>query len=58
MPEYISLTEAADLLGVYRNPMWLLVKAGELEVYTDPLDKRKKLIRQAAVWKLKQPSKA
>jgi len=53
--ELISLKEAQEYLGVSNVKMWKLVKEGNLPIYTDPLDKRKKLVPKATVEKLKQP---
>jgi hypothetical protein len=51
--EFISLTEAQKILGVSRVKMWQLAK--KLTLYTDPLDKRKKLVPRVEVERLKQP---
>jgi len=53
--EFLSLKEAQDYLSVSKTKMWNLVKSGVLTVYSDPLDKRKKLVRRDDIEKLKQP---
>ncbi len=53
--ELMTLKEAQEYLGVSRVKIWKLTKEGNLSIYTDPLDKRKKLVPKAEVEKLKQP---
>ena len=53
--EFLSLKEAQDYLSVSKTKMWNLVKSGVLTAYSDPLDKRKKLVRRDDIEKLKQP---
>lgn len=53
--EYMTLTEAADYLKVNRNRLWLLVKAGQITAFSDPLDRRKKLVRKQDVELLLEP---
>jgi excisionase family DNA binding protein len=53
--EYLTLKEAREYLGVSKPKMWRLVKEGALLVYSDPLDKRKKMVRKDALDKLRQP---
>lgn len=56
MPEeLITFKEAKEYLGISRAKMGRLAKEGSLSIYTDPLDKRKKLVPRAEVEKLKQP---
>ena len=43
--DYLGLMDAARYLGVSRNKMYQLVRAGETPFYVSPLDKRKKLFR-------------
>ncbi len=50
MPEdLITLTEAAEQLGVSRFKISRLVRDGALQAYTSVLDKRQRLVRQADV---------
>lgn len=53
--EYLSLKEAGECLGVSRTKVWQLVKEGVLPAYSDPLDKRKKLIRKDDIQNLRLP---
>lgn len=55
MTEYLSLKEAQEHLGTSRTVMWRLVRSGTLPTYSDPLDKRKKLVTREDVDKLKLP---
>lgn len=50
--DLITLTEAAQLLGVSRPTMGRLVSRVPLQTYPDPLDARAKLVRRADVRKL------
>jgi excisionase family DNA binding protein len=47
--EYLTSTEAMELLGVSQGKMTSLLKSGEFATYTDPGDKRLKLIKKADV---------
>lgn len=53
--DLITTTEARALLSVSRLKMSLLLREGTLRHYTDPLDKRKKLVSRAEVLALKVP---
>ena len=53
--EFLTLKEAREYLGVSKAKMWRLVKEGALSVYSDILDKRKRLVKKADVEKLRQP---
>ncbi len=55
--EYLPLERAAEYLGVSKTKMWQLVRAGELDAYQDPRDKRKKLLKQADLDRWRQPQK-
>ncbi len=55
--EYMTLQEAREFLGISRPTMWRVLKDGDLPVYADPLDKRKKLVKREDVERLKQPRK-
>ena len=52
--DYLGLKEAARYLSVSRNKMWLLVRAGEIPFYLNPLDKRVKLFKQGDLDALKK----
>jgi len=49
MDEYLSIGEAAALLGVSRNKVVRLIKEGVLPAEDSILDKRRKRIPRAAV---------
>ena len=54
--DFMSLTEAQLYLGVSRIKMSQLVREKGLEIFTDPLDKRKKLLRREDGEWLKTPT--
>lgn len=53
--EYLTMAEAREYLGVSRTKMWQFVKDGSLSTYTDPRDKRKRLLIKSDLDKLRQP---
>lgn len=53
--EYLTLRQAREYLGVSKPKMRELVKKTSIAVYTDPLDKRKHLVRKDDLDKLRQP---
>lgn len=55
---WITLSEAAKLLGVWRSKMSALVADGHLRTKDDPLDKRVKLVRRDDVLALRVRSEA
>jgi excisionase family DNA binding protein len=52
--EFLPLMQAAAYLGVSRMKLSRMVRAGELEYVTSPLDKRVKLFRREALDLLKR----
>ena len=51
--ELISLSEAQQMLGVSRMTIYSLVRRGELKIVReDPLDRRRKLVRESDVRRL------
>ena len=44
--EYVTVAEAADVLGVNRRTVWRLINQGQLQAITNPIDRRAKLIRR------------
>ena len=52
----MTLAEAARYLNVSPRKMGTLVKAGVLQVKTDPLDRRRRLVRVADLDSLKRES--
>jgi len=55
--EYITVGEARALLGVSKPKMAQLIRDGVLTTETDPLNKRYKWVRRAAVEALKAQEK-
>lgn len=47
--DLITLTAARSILGVSRTKIWRLVREGALVVYSNPLDKREKLVPRSQV---------
>lgn len=57
-PDLISVAEARKLLGVSTVKMAQLLKDGLVRYYSDPLDKRVKLVSRAEVLSLIMRDKA
>jgi excisionase family DNA binding protein len=55
MDDYLTLQEAADLLGVSRWTIWRRVRAGELQAYTARVDRRTRLVKRADAEALMHP---
>ena len=53
--EYVTMTEAQEILGVSRFKIWQLVKEGRLQTFRSELDRRQKLIRRADLEALRRP---
>ena len=53
--EFLSMKEAQEHLGASRMKMWRLVQDGILTTFSDPLDRRKRLVRKDDIEKLRQP---
>jgi excisionase family DNA binding protein len=53
--EYLTLNEAAELLGITRQHMRRVALANGLRAYATPMDRRAKLYRRADVLALRQP---
>jgi excisionase family DNA binding protein len=47
--EYVTATEARDLLGVSQYKMTAMIHNGEIATYPDPFNKRAKLIKRADI---------
>lgn len=50
----LTLSEAANFLGISRKKMWSLVKNKQISALTSPLDRRKKLFKKSDLEKLKE----
>lgn len=44
--DFVTMTEAQEILGVSRFKIWQLVRDGKLEAFQSELDRRQKLIRR------------
>jgi hypothetical protein len=47
--DLITLSVARAILGVSRTKIWRLVRDGTLTVYSNPLDRREKLVQRSQV---------
>jgi excisionase family DNA binding protein len=52
--EYLTLKDAGGYLGVSKTWIWRAVKSGQIKVYQDPRDKRKKLVKKGDLEKYRQ----
>lgn len=52
--EFITVGEARAILSVSPTKMAKLIQTGALEVFEDPLDARKKLVRRRAIEEMAQ----
>ena len=55
MDEYLTLTEAARLLGVSRWTLYRRIDEGALTVYQSPSNRRVRLVKRADVEALRTP---
>jgi excisionase family DNA binding protein len=53
--EYVTVAEAADVLGVNRRTVWRLINQGQLQAITNPIDRRAKLIRREDLERVAHP---
>src|SRR5215213_8209138 len=53
--DFVTMREAAEILGVSKFTMWRLVRDGELAAYRSGSDKREKLVKRADVEAYKAP---
>ncbi len=53
--EFMTIKEAAEVLGVSRVTIYRRVKAGELEAYQSRADRRERLVRRADIEALLRP---
>ena len=52
--EFMTTTEATRYLNISTATMARLIREGRINTYLHPLDRRKKLVRSADVYNLKQ----
>ena len=55
MDEFVTITEAARIMGVHRITVYRLVKAGTLRTYASPINRRVKLVKRAELERLMTP---
>lgn len=55
MDEYLTLQEAAELIGVSRFKLWRLVRDGKLVAHLSERDRRERLVRRGDVEELVKP---
>jgi excisionase family DNA binding protein len=55
MDDFLTLQQAADLMGVHRITVWRLVRAGKLRTYRSQANRRVKLVKRADVEALMRP---
>jgi excisionase family DNA binding protein len=53
--DFVTMTEAQELLGVSRFKIWKLVKEGTLPTFRSDLDRREKLVRRSDLEALRRP---
>jgi excisionase family DNA binding protein len=51
-PKYFTIQDAAEALGVNRKRIWRMIRDGQLEAITNPVDRREKLIPREAIERL------
>jgi hypothetical protein len=56
-PEYLNVQQAADQLSTNRRRIWQLIKEGQFDTVSNPLDRREKLIPKSQVEALSRFSK-
>jgi len=57
MDDFVTMQQAADLMGVSRWTLWRLVKEGRLPSYQSELNRRVKLVRRADLAALMTPKR-
>ena len=53
--DYLTLTEAAQLVGVSKQTFWRRIKAGVLRTYQSEFNRRVKLVRRSDLERLMRP---
>jgi excisionase family DNA binding protein len=55
MDKYLTLQQAAELLGVARSTLWRRIRDGELLAYRSGVDRRTRLVKRTDVEALMRP---
>jgi excisionase family DNA binding protein len=55
MDEYLTVQEAAELMGVSRFTIWRRIRDGALPAYRADVDRRTRLVKRADVEALMRP---
>ena len=55
MDDFVSISEAARIVGVTRNVIYRLIAEGTLRPYASPLNRRVKLVKRAELAALMTP---
>jgi excisionase family DNA binding protein len=55
MDDFLTLQQAADLMGVHRITVWRIVRDGKLRTYRSQANRRVKLVKRADVEALMRP---
>jgi len=53
--DFVTIQQAAKLLGVHRITVWRLVRDGRLQAYQSPINRRVKLVKRADLTALMTP---
>jgi excisionase family DNA binding protein len=53
--EFVTMQDAARLLGIGRMTLWRRVKEGALTVYESPSNRRVRLVKRSDVERLRMP---
>ena len=56
MDDYLTLTQAARLLGVSRWTLYRRIDEGALTVYASPSNRRVRLVKRSDVERLRKPT--
>ena len=55
MDDFVTMGQAADILGVSRMTVWRLVRDRKLPAYQSPVNRRVRLVKRADVEALMRP---
>jgi excisionase family DNA binding protein len=48
-PKYLTITQAAEVLGVDRKKIRRMIRDGQLQAIVNPIDKRERLVPRTAI---------